>query len=898
MSGCGEYGCLGFLPGRTVEEGTSESLGTAEQSRCRGFHACVPQKLVVPLPESILQLRVKKQTLREKGRLTDALRPLHHPLPATTTTTTAAAATENALSSFSSSSPSSSSNNNDNNNNAGGRGEGGAPPPPPAAPEHLKFGFVACGERHTLAITANWTDYKGRLFSWGDGGSGRLGHGSEDDGFVPQQIVTFKDRPSLPQTLKMGKKSGAGVGGVGRASNSRPSAPQTAFEAIKFVAAGMAHSAAISQSGKLFTWGDGGEGRLGHRTGDRAEWVPRRVTEWEDRQGHDEWVPMKRVACGQRHTVAVSDGDGLVYAWGYGKDGQLGNSFGGASSVKMPAPVQFFLKNRINAVTVVAGESHSLCVSDDNEMYVWGSNLCGQLGPSQGKIKDYQPRKIDLGPEFEKLVDSNGIDSVKVSCGSVGHSCTVVSCRVVAKQPASNQDACPREVSRSRLSFKRNLAVPTSTSRLQFLDPYTGYPLDRIMVDLAAKKSKAATAIVVAAAREKEEKNSALLQPKSDRGQFSMGESEVGTEEDQNKTRQGQDCQLVVDRVEDEDGTLKEKTQQEGILQVTDKYDFYFQTLSAYQPVIYSEKCKNAHGKMNKRPGSARSMLSTNRPGSAPFSLQKHWQRKAGTTGTVCETTITEDKSNALKGKNGIPDHDKSRYFRRAIHRPFSASYLKSKPNLWARTELDGLRAGYGDFPTIVPSDATQKWIEHRIELTKQRCGEEGKSQKATCGLTFTKASRFGSERGASQQGASDPSASNMASSHGKPSTSETDNERGRICLVTTCEREPQASKMKKKVDRTSRSTQFSTFGNASRLSQSDADTIERRPGESVTPISRPPPEQKSSKQSFATAQRFRIHISSKSDSSPGPGAYEPKALHLSATTNSPAFSFGDAVKM
>ena len=67
------------------------------------------------------------------------------------------------------------------------------------------------------------------IFSWGEGSYGRLGHESSDkDMPTPKEIYTLSKRNPIA------------------------------------IAAGEAHSAAITESYQLFTWGQGGFGRLGH----------------------------------------------------------------------------------------------------------------------------------------------------------------------------------------------------------------------------------------------------------------------------------------------------------------------------------------------------------------------------------------------------------------------------------------------------------------------------------------------------------------------------------------------------------------------------------------------------------------------------------------------------------
>jgi alpha-tubulin suppressor-like RCC1 family protein len=86
------------------------------------------------------------------------------------------------------------------------------------------------------------------------------------------------------------------------------------------VSAGELHSAAVSTDGDLYTWGDGFCGQTGH--GDkRPQLVPKQVTHG----GLDDEC-VASVSCGARHTLCVTE-DGEVFSFGLGHFGVLGRSF-------------------------------------------------------------------------------------------------------------------------------------------------------------------------------------------------------------------------------------------------------------------------------------------------------------------------------------------------------------------------------------------------------------------------------------------------------------------------------------------------------------------------------------------------------------------------------------------
>ena len=102
---------------------------------------------------------------------------------------------------------------------------------------------------------------------------------------------------------------------------------------VKMVACGPAHAAAVTRCGELLCWGNASDGKLGH--GDRrkaAAEFPQRVV---DLSG----VRICAVACGAAHTVALTT-QGKLYSWGRGANGRLGH--GNSRTLWKPKLVDYF----------------------------------------------------------------------------------------------------------------------------------------------------------------------------------------------------------------------------------------------------------------------------------------------------------------------------------------------------------------------------------------------------------------------------------------------------------------------------------------------------------------------------------------------------------------------------
>ncbi|KAK6936942.1 Transcription factor BREVIS RADIX, N-terminal domain [Dillenia turbinata] len=292
---------------------------------------------------------------------------------------------------------------------------------------NINIELVACGEYHTCAVTLC-----GDLYTWGDGtyNYGLLGHGNEVSHWVPKRVngplegihvSSISCGPwhtavvmSAGQLFTFGDGTFGVLGHGDRLSVSKPREVES-LRGLRTVraACGVWHTAAVVEvmvgnssssncsSGKLFTWGDGDKGRLGH--GDKeARLVPTCVAALVDPN-------FCQVACGHSLTVALAT-SGYVYTMGSSVYGQLGNP---QADGKFPTRVEGkLLKSFVEEIA--CGAYHVAVLTSRTEVYTWGKGANGRLGhgdvddrnsPSLVEaLKDKQVKSIACGTNFTAAI--------------------------------------------------------------------------------------------------------------------------------------------------------------------------------------------------------------------------------------------------------------------------------------------------------------------------------------------------------------------------------------------------------------------------------------------------------------------------------------------------------------
>jgi alpha-tubulin suppressor-like RCC1 family protein len=234
---------------------------------------------------------------------------------------------------------------------------------------------VDCGNNHTVAIKTD-----GTLWTWGSGGSGRLGN-AVTTGNISTPVTTFAGGTNWKQVNATDLHTAAiktdgtlwtwGSGANGRLGNNNTtnrSTPVTTFAGgnnWKQVTCGYFNIAAIKTDGTLWTWGQNGNGQVGDST------LTQKLTPVTTFAGGTNW---KQVSAGINHIAAIKT-DGTLWVWGSGANAKLGTN----DLTNRSTPITTFAGGT-NWKQVSAGSQHTAAIKTDGTLWTWGYGGAGRLG--------------------------------------------------------------------------------------------------------------------------------------------------------------------------------------------------------------------------------------------------------------------------------------------------------------------------------------------------------------------------------------------------------------------------------------------------------------------------------------------------------------------------------------
>ncbi|KAK3119013.1 hypothetical protein QOZ80_9BG0712360 [Eleusine coracana subsp. coracana] len=244
---------------------------------------------------------------------------------------------------------------------------------------------LACGGAHTLFLTQS-----GRVFATGLNDFGQLGIGSSvTHTLEPVEILGIQEKVveiaagnhhscavSEDGNLFIWGRNSSGQLGLGKSAGKLVSTPTKvdylADCRIKMAALGSEHSIAVTDEGKVLSWGAAGAGRLGHghKSGilgfslTSSEYTPRLIKNLDG-------IKLKRIAAGMLQSACI-DEKGTLFIFGQKTEkgfGRLNEAFKPIIVEELPFSEE-----------VACGGYHTCVVTDSGFLYSWGTNENGCLG--------------------------------------------------------------------------------------------------------------------------------------------------------------------------------------------------------------------------------------------------------------------------------------------------------------------------------------------------------------------------------------------------------------------------------------------------------------------------------------------------------------------------------------
>ncbi|XP_012283893.1 probable E3 ubiquitin-protein ligase HERC4 isoform X2 [Orussus abietinus] len=241
------------------------------------------------------------------------------------------------------------------------------------------------GNEANLSVAKSTLSRDKNMFCWGSAIHGELGLGGiEDDNILLPRQVDFKKAREIVQiacgenytivVIQDGEIYSCGNNDYGQLGHDKPRKRLQMIDSIpgnifKNAACGSSHTVAVNEWGQLFSWGCNSEGQLGQDSTKNAEFIPRMVRTLGT-------SIVVQISCGLNHTLALTN-NGDLYAWGSNNDGQLGL---GPDIKKETKPKHIQSLATVPIAFIACGGYHSIAVSKSGAVFAWGKNSFGQLG--------------------------------------------------------------------------------------------------------------------------------------------------------------------------------------------------------------------------------------------------------------------------------------------------------------------------------------------------------------------------------------------------------------------------------------------------------------------------------------------------------------------------------------
>ena len=202
---------------------------------------------------------------------------------------------------------------------------------------------VSLGTNFSSALTSS-----GRMFTWGQGESGKLGNNAFNDAFLPVDITEYFNLPD--------------------------------DEIITHIDIHAYNASAVTSHQRIFTWGLNNHSQIGNGlTGNLS--TPQDITGFINFNDNENIVSL---SVGGTSVLLTSEH--RIFTWGNNYLGQMATGDTNNRSTPTDITDNFILSSNEVITTISIMGTHGIALSNLNQVYVWGNDTHGQYQPDSENI--------------------------------------------------------------------------------------------------------------------------------------------------------------------------------------------------------------------------------------------------------------------------------------------------------------------------------------------------------------------------------------------------------------------------------------------------------------------------------------------------------------------------------
>ena len=274
--------------------------------------------------------------------------------------------------------------------------------------EKEKILKIKCGQMFTMLLSS-----LGNVYTFGCADNGGIGH--EDS--IPAQKLNLKFKPI---DISGGDCHGLAYNETnlafwGQFRNSQGGIGEPFLdikyydindikgEDFKKVISGTNHVIILSQEKNIFAFGNKEYGQRGINPKDE-------ISHMQINKINEENI--EDIFTGDEHSFLIKkdkSNNRIVKAWGLNSKGQLGigkSALDGENYINISTPTKIEFEENLKIKNICGGSGNSICITEDNRVFIWGSNDDNLLGLNNNESIINKPKEIiffnkNINPENE-----------------------------------------------------------------------------------------------------------------------------------------------------------------------------------------------------------------------------------------------------------------------------------------------------------------------------------------------------------------------------------------------------------------------------------------------------------------------------------------------------------------